>query len=156
MEEILASIRRIIAEDSDAPAAASAGHDDEAPVEAPVLHEAPEEEDVLDLTQVIHEPPPPPPAPPPSPAPLVAVPTTASRLVSEHTAASAGAAFASLARKKAPTADIPIGNGALTLEQMVRDLVTPMLKDWLEANLPSVVERIVQDEVRRISAQQFG
>ena len=43
------------------------------------------------------------------------------------------------------------GIGGLTVEAMIRDLLRPMLKDWLDENLPSLVERMVEKEIARIS-----
>ena len=40
-----------------------------------------------------------------------------------------------------------------TLEGVVRDMLKPMLKDWLDANLPEIVERMVAQEVARISGR---
>ena len=37
-----------------------------------------------------------------------------------------------------------------TLEGLVRDMLRPMLKDWLEANLPELVESLVKKEIDRI------
>jgi len=45
----------------------------------------------------------------------------------------------------------PFGNGARTLEEMVLELMRPMLKSWLDQNLPPIVERLVQKEVERIA-----
>ncbi|WP_045319374.1 DUF2497 domain-containing protein, partial [Brevundimonas abyssalis] len=42
---------------------------------------------------------------------------------------------------------------ARSLEDIVRELLRPMLKDWLDANLPGIVEREVRAEVERISRQ---
>ena len=36
-------------------------------------------------------------------------------------------------------------------EAMIRDMLKPMLKDWLDENLPSLVERMVEKEIARIS-----
>jgi len=44
-----------------------------------------------------------------------------------------------------------IGNPGLTIEAMMRDLLRPMLKEWLDENLPSVVERMVEKEISRIA-----
>jgi cell pole-organizing protein PopZ len=44
-----------------------------------------------------------------------------------------------------------IGNPSLTIEAMMRDLLRPMLKEWLDENLPSVVERMVEKEISRVS-----
>lgn len=38
-----------------------------------------------------------------------------------------------------------------SLEGLVRSILTPYLKEWLDANLPSLIERVVQKEVRRIA-----
>jgi cell pole-organizing protein PopZ len=41
---------------------------------------------------------------------------------------------------------------SVTLEDLTRELLRPMLKDWLDANLPPMVERIVRDEIRKMTA----
>lgn len=41
--------------------------------------------------------------------------------------------------------------GGQTVESVIRELLRPMLKDWLDENLPSLVERVVEKEVSRIS-----
>ncbi|MDB5505944.1 MAG: hypothetical protein JWR75_582 [Devosia sp.] len=46
---------------------------------------------------------------------------------------------------------IAMGNGGVTLEAMVREMMRPMLKDWLDENLPAVVERMVEKEIARVS-----
>jgi uncharacterized protein len=38
-----------------------------------------------------------------------------------------------------------------TLEDLVRDMLKPMLKEWLDANLPDMVERLVRAEIERVS-----
>jgi cell pole-organizing protein PopZ len=43
------------------------------------------------------------------------------------------------------------GIGSMTVEAMMRDMLRPMLKDWLDENLPSLVERMVEKEIGRIS-----
>jgi uncharacterized protein len=149
MEEILASIRRIIAEDGDEKSA-------DAP--PPVA----EEEEVLELTEVIQDEPPPPPAaqPDPEPEPVPMRPAApafaprattadADRLVSEPVAAASVAALSQLAALS-QRPGLGIGNGQLTIEEMVRDLLRPMLRDWLDANLPAMVERLVKEEIGRM------
>jgi uncharacterized protein len=44
-----------------------------------------------------------------------------------------------------------MGIGGQTVEGMMRELLRPMLKDWLDENLPSLVERMVEKEIGRIS-----
>jgi len=46
--------------------------------------------------------------------------------------------------------DIPLGTGQRTIEELVRDMLRPLLKEWLDSNLPSLVERVVRDEVDRL------
>lgn len=43
----------------------------------------------------------------------------------------------------------------LTLEDLVKDMLRPMLKEWLDSNLPAVVEAMVSREISRITGQHF-
>lgn len=203
MEEILASIRRIISED-DAPAesapVAAAPEPEPAPAPAPEPEPAPSpalmdetpsvqepeasEEDVLELTDTYEAPvesigdldvssaqPEPFPAEPVSESVFAppaevhtpehpSVPTTNyDALVGESAAASAASAFAGLAASfqkpepaPAPRAavDLNFASGS-TVEAMVAEMLRPMLKDWLDANLPAIVEAQVRKEVERIA-----
>jgi cell pole-organizing protein PopZ len=178
MEEILASIRRIISED-DAPAADAAQaaapepEEDEPEIEAisapEPVHEpielagVEEEEDVLELTDAIVAPRPPAealgdldvftrdetPAPPPAPAPA---PTYSyepepveDSLVSAPAADRASSYFGNLSRS------LSMPSEGRTLEDLVSELVRPLLTQWLDAHLPSIVEAKVQAEVERLS-----
>jgi cell pole-organizing protein PopZ len=47
--------------------------------------------------------------------------------------------------------NIGFANQGLTIDAMVRDMLRPLLKEWLDENLPSVVERMVEKEIARIS-----
>jgi len=164
MEEILASIRRIISED-DAPAEAEAAPAPEpqpanepaaafepAPEPEPAEDEleltervTPEAETVGDIeayTQAEPEPEPEPPPPPPKPAPLA---RDDDRLVSEPSASAAAASFGQLSEAIAMPA------AGRTLEDVVRELLRPLLKDWLDTNLPRIVEAQVAEEVERIA-----
>jgi cell pole-organizing protein PopZ len=153
MEEILASIRRIIAEDSDTV---------KAPIPEPESLPV-EEEDVLELTEVVaDEPPPPPPPPMPEPAPFRAPPrrieprieVEEEPIVSADPAALSSAAFAGMTQKlRERKSEMYLGNGNITLEQMVRELLKPMLRDWLDENLPPLVERLVHEEIKRIARE---
>ena len=69
-------------------------------------------------------------------------------LVSAPAAQIAASSFNQLARSVAMPA------AGQTLEAVVRDLLRPLLKDWLDQNLPSIVEAQVQAEVARISRSQ--
>jgi cell pole-organizing protein PopZ len=162
MEEILASIRRIISED-DAPAEAAAAPEPEpAPVE-----EAPADDDVLELTDPIEPPapvesmgdidvyspepepepapPPPPPIPEPAPASAFSRDEVADNLVGDHAAGLAASAFGSL------SSALLMPKDGRTLEDVVRELLRPLLKEWLDQNLPRIVEAKVEEEVHRIA-----
>lgn len=206
MEEILASIRRIIADEDTGkakPAAAAPPPPRPEPVPPPVVAKpappppapppppkppevtnnqadidamlasvdvapvvaapppkpvAPPAADVLDLTEAMaspgfrtidaasdvvfaegnSEPPPAAPRMPPSP------PMLDRGLMSNATQAAVDHAFSSLA-------NTVLGNNARTLEDLVKEMLRPMLKGWLDDNLPGLVERIVRAEIERVS-----
>jgi cell pole-organizing protein PopZ len=45
---------------------------------------------------------------------------------------------------------------ATTLEDLVKEMLRPMLKTWLDDNLPSMVERLVRAEIERVSRGHQG
>ena len=49
------------------------------------------------------------------------------------------------------TPDVP---GSDTLEGLVREMLKPMLRDWLDANLPRIVESMVSREIERITGRR--
>jgi hypothetical protein len=122
--------------------------------------------DILDLTEAMTSPPPPPPAtfrtidaqsdvffeedpaPPPPPAPrpepVRSAPVEAEQLVSRATSSAVDSAFNTLAQT------VLIQN-ARTLEYLVREMLRPLLKTWLDDNLPGLVERLVRTEIERVS-----
>ena len=65
-------------------------------------------------------------------------------LISPSTSAAVDAAFNALAQTV-------LVHNARTLEDLVREMLRPMLKSWLDDNLPSMVERIVKAEIERVS-----
>jgi hypothetical protein len=75
-------------------------------------------------------------------------------LVSAATAAAATATFAQLARTLAqePTTagNMALGSGR-TLEDLVKEMLRPMLKEWLDKNLPTLVEHAVTRELDRMT-----
>jgi cell pole-organizing protein PopZ len=168
MEEILASIRRIISED-EAPAETRAEAPDLHAIEpaaAPEPQAEPEEEDVLELNQPYEPEPmhamgdietaprfePEPVRPEPrheAPAPAYAAafqaPPSDSGLVDEPIANSVASAFASLSM------NLAMPREGRTLEDLVKELMYPILRDWLNQNLPGIVEAQVRAEVDRLS-----
>ncbi|KRE11185.1 hypothetical protein ASE63_20965 [Bosea sp. Root381] len=182
MEEILASIRRIIADDEGKPAEAEGAAEEAAVVQpAPADNSADIiDEDVLDLgaeAALLPAPEPEPaaapetrmpdgdvdfiePVPPePAPAPIepvrepvaaVEMPQHAApsfdmaQLLSDQTSSAVNSAFGHLAHTV-------LTNNARTLEDLVKDMLKPMLKSWLDDNLPTMVERLVRAEIERVA-----
>jgi len=176
MEEILASIRRIISEDAE-------------PGKAPTAQAATAKDsgDVLELTNIVHddgtvgriegpgEVPqqprrrPAPAARAPEPEPVRAPEPRVSRraaaperpmrndpdldmvdkddrdgILSSNASSAITNAFGALARDR----DVSVGGGT-TLEDIVAQMMKPMLAAWLDEHLPEIVERVVQQEVER-------
>ncbi|MBH5397307.1 DUF2497 domain-containing protein [Bradyrhizobium sp. CNPSo 4010] len=93
------------------------------------------------------EPPQPRPAPPPSYAPVDfdAPPLPPQQpILAQSTVSAVESAFNSLAHTV-------LSSNARTLEDLVKEMLRPMLKSWLDDNLPGLVERIVKAEIERVS-----
>jgi uncharacterized protein len=83
-----------------------------------------------------------PPAYDPSPAQAAAPPSPP--ILSQTTVSAVESAFNALAHTV-------LSNNARTLEDLVKEMLRPMLKSWLDDNLPGLVERIVKAEIERVS-----
>lgn len=142
MEEILASIRRIISED-DAPegeGAVAAQADEE--FESETIETA--DESAAVAHEEIH-------APEPEPVRAEAPAPRQEPLVSREAASAAANAFGQLsAAVTQPSRNSP------TLEDLAREMLAPMLRQWLDKNLPAIVQAAVRDEVERISRGRVG
>jgi cell pole-organizing protein PopZ len=66
------------------------------------------------------------------------------KLLSAEADAAVGGAFNQLATTM-------LSGGSRTIDDLVEDLVRPMLRDWLDDNLPPLVERLVREEIERVS-----
>jgi hypothetical protein len=183
MEEILASIRRIIADD-EKPAEPEVEAPPVALVPEPEAEPEPEleaeaeaaEDDVLDLgaeaervedeaaapvaaasDDIAFAEPAAEPEPQPEPAPVEPPQSYApppqsrpepamdmSALISDQTGAAVQNAFSTLA-------NTVLSKNARTLEDLVKDMLKPMLKTWLDDNLPGMVERLVRQEIERVA-----
>lgn len=171
MEEILASIRRIIADDDaskrvpETPKAAPASKPAAPPTPEPPASSLPgpvdfvpsgskngsdgPASDILELTNSMA-----------SPAPRTAPDMgfgegsdrpsrpngrdTQSELLSRSTSAAVNSAFGTLAQSA-------LTQNARSLEDLVREMLRPLLKAWLDENLPGMVERLVRSEIERVS-----
>jgi cell pole-organizing protein PopZ len=154
MEEILASIRRILKEDE-----IEDKREDSAT--------APEDE-ILILSAAMEAKP----AESSAPEPAAAAPQTApqtpprngtemeqamddhvqspSGLVSEAATAEITSALGPLVRGMSLERSAAVSRGGLSLEDIVREEMRPILKSWLDQHLPSLVERIVRAEIERV------
>ena len=151
MEEILASIRRIISEEEQAPTAEPVLNLTQTDEPTPSVVTADDDIVFEAVEQAVAEEIPVPAAAPayveptPTRTQAVADPTGDSYLAAPTTNASAAA----LARL-AGTLKISEQPGQ-TVEGVVRELLKPMLKEWLDRNLPAIVEARVEAELERIA-----
>ena len=160
VEEILESIKKVIARDNRAEAARERGRRDTAaepaPAQAPRVSDrlaasgqgrpASFPADVLDLSEVA--------------AQILGEDRAASveadeeedaPLLAEETTASMRDSLAALAMLSAPGASPQIvRSGETSLESLVRDMLRPALAEWLDKNLPPMVEKLVAAEIARI------
>ncbi len=147
MEDILSSIKKIISEDSakvlSSPRTRRSAARDEAAQIQPQADPQPSaqavEDDVLELTEASAE------------------PETATETPMAQTLVSPNAESASRAALGALSALIvkPEVHGSDTLEGLVREMLRPMLREWLDANLPQVVEGLVAKEIARITGNSL-
>lgn len=132
MEDILASIKKVIAEEKELRATVSTAdsvedeaHSDEL---APSL-----EDDILELDQ-----------------PLAPAADLGPPLVDEQVA---GQSRQALEQLQTVAASIPATPASNPLEEMVREMLRPMLKTWLDEHLPQMVEEHVKREISRITGR---
>ena len=125
MEDILASIRRDLSEGEREEGADAAAPEAEP---APEPESEPDLEDVLDLT----------------PEMIASDPA-----VSGPAARASADALHELARVLDTQRDIPVGGRDVTLEGLLREILRPLLREWLDRNLPAVIERLANEEINR-------
>ena len=102
-----------------------------------------------------HEPAPTPePAPPPMPAPMEDVlqltpEMVTSDIISRPTISASTDVLAELARAILNRRDVAVDEAGqnITLEGMVREMLKPLLREWLDRNLPYLIERLVKKEI---------
>ncbi|THD63609.1 MAG: DUF2497 domain-containing protein [Bradyrhizobium sp.] len=109
--------------------------------EQPAFHRI-EPEDDLEFTETAAtKPPHRQPEPPPF---FESAPPPPQQILSRSTVSAVESAFNTLA-------NTVLSNNARTLEDLVKEMLRPMLKSWLDDNLPGLVERIVKAEIERVS-----
>ena len=143
VEEILESIKRVIARDNRETAQIERSRRETAGVGTEMLIERDDETDddgVFDLGEAeeLREPEP-----------------ETSGLIPERTAGAMRESLAALAMLAEPGAQPQIvRSGETSLEGLVRDMLRPMLAQWLETHLPGIVDRMVQAEIARIAGKK--
>lgn len=177
MEDILQSIKRIIAEEGDPvpPPSSDVLELTEMLAEDGSVSHAPKEEapaiPSMSIEEIMAAPlsrpaPAPAPAPEPEPAPVVApaapvaapaAPLMEESLISDVTREASAAALAALKQPSSEThapalQRMEFRSGA-TIEDLVLEALKPMLKDWLDGNLSGLVERLVEREIRRLGGR---
>lgn len=95
----------------------------------------------------------PPPPPPPPAASAAPVEDDFDNILSERAKSAALSSMAKLASGMpiSKPAATPKHYDGVTLEDIVRDLLNPMLRDWMDQNLPPMVERLVQKELEKLA-----
>ncbi len=151
IEEILASIRQIISDDDggepeaapEPPPPPSPPKRKPEPVREP--EPEPEDEDVLELTERMDE---------PEPERIqIDMQDSDDDGESVFTDSAENAAFQGFARLASRAPLDRRGTGDTTIEDIVRELMKPMLREWLDIHLPPLIEKVVQRELRKIAAR---
>ena len=133
MEDILASIKKVIAEEKElrSNAAPSEVLEDE-----PLPEDAPSsDEDVLELDE-----------------PLAPAADLGPPLIDEDIA---GHSREALEQLQTVAATVPAPASINPLEDMVREMLRPILKQWLDEHLPQMVDEHVKREITRITGKRF-
>ena len=131
MEDILASIKKVIAEEKElrTTVRATGSHEDDEPAEQPLS-----DEDVLELDQ-----------------PLAPAVDLGPPLVDEQ---AAGKSRQALEQLQTVAATVPPSQpSANPLEEIIREMLRPMLKQWLDDHLPQMVDEHVKREISRITGR---
>ena len=129
MEDILASIRKVIAEEKGQRSSAPA----EPLVDTPAAEAEDEQEEVLELNEPL--------APPVDLGPP---------LLDEQVA---GQSRNALEQLSTIASTVPPQSQVNPLEEMVREMLRPILKQWLDENLPRIVQEHVKREITRITGR---
>lgn len=129
MEDILASIKKVIAEEKELRTALDEAEESE----AKAAEEGESEEDVLELDQPIE--------------PQDLGPPLLDESAAENTRHS-------LQELSSVAATVPPPPQVNPLEEMVREMLRPILKEWLDEHLPNVVNEHVKREIARITGRQ--
>lgn len=140
VEEILASVKKVIARDNrDAARAEQKRRESEGLIAQPGLQD--EDDEILDLGVIASE--------------ISGKSDDNSGLTNDDAADAMRQSLAALAMLAEPSAPPQIvRSGETSLEGMVREMLRPMMAQWLDAHLPEIVERMVKAEISRIAGKK--
>jgi cell pole-organizing protein PopZ len=133
MEDILASIKKVIAEEKGLRTAVEAAEESKGPDDS----DSASDEDVLELDEPID----------PEPSPELGPP-----LLDEDAAETSRHSLEELSSLAAAAPPAPAVN---PLEDMVREMLRPILKEWLDEHLPTIVNEHVKREISRITGRKL-
>lgn len=143
VEEILESIKKVIARDNRETAQLERRRRESAGIDIgtqPVRADGDEPDEVLELAED---------------AEMIEGEERADGLTTERTAGAMRESLAALAMLSEPGAPPQIvRSGETSLEGLVREMLRPMLAQWLETNLPPIVDSLVQAEIARIAGKK--
>lgn len=112
---------------------------------------------LLDSSMLVQPEAPPPPVPQPplsEPSPLLeqppAGPLHSEPLLAPAAAAAAASSVGELVRRLSAERSTAVHRGGPTIEDLVREEIRPLLKAWLDAHLPALVDRAVRAEIERV------
>ena len=146
MEDILSSIKKIISDDSDKTLSVPRRTRvdlrtiEVEPKADPIAQSPDDDDDIFELNDAM----------PPVEAEMPEAPMIAAPLMSPVAEAASRSAFDAL-QSVAPKSTAPASG--TTIDDLARELLRPMLKEWLDAHLPGIVEGVVAKEVARISGR---
>lgn len=147
VEEILESIKKVIARDNRERASEERRRRETRGVDAAVAQDSGQDEaeqeeiEVLELNEAAEV--------------MESAETVSERLTTESAASSMRESLAALAMLAEPGAQPQIvRSGETSLEGLVREMLRPMLAKWLDDNLPGMVERLVKAEIARIAGKK--
>lgn len=142
VEEILESIKKVIARDNRAEAQTRTEAVQARSRAEPAQRVAPRPVEILELTEAATE--------------IEDEPDgDGTGLIADAATASMRESLAALSMLSQPgVAPQIVRSGETSLEGMVREMLRPMLADWLEKNLPAMVEKMVSAEIARIAGKR--
>ena len=161
IEEILTTIRQVISDDTNESSSTKVKHNDEGQTVIEELKVG--EDDVLELTEIVED----------SDdiqklsgtlleeearnvsndLPDISASSRGEArqaLLSDHAAEVATDKLSGLTGVVASVRDVPLGNTQQSIADLVKELLRPMLKEWLDDNLPPLVERLVEKEIAKL------